>query len=95
MADPAFANNPWAAEHWNLTQQGAYIKKYGLEVAKTKAKQAGTTVGASKPVQPQRFAPLPRSSNYTVIVQRKGSNVVAGGGGIVGAGSSGDGPPGG
>lgn len=93
MADPAFVNNPWSAEHWNLTKQGEYVKKYGLEVAKTKAKQAGTTLTAGRPVQPQRFAPLPRGSNYTVIVQRKGNIVNVSGGGLVGAGSSGDGPP--
>lgn len=41
MSDPAFAENPWSDEHWNLTRQGQYVAKYGEEIAKTKAKQAG------------------------------------------------------
>jgi hypothetical protein len=49
MADEAFANNPWSAEFWSLTRQGAYVKKYGVEVAKTKARQAGAKLGDLKP----------------------------------------------
>jgi hypothetical protein len=96
MSDPAFADNPWSAEHWNLTRQGQYIKKYGMEVAKTKARQAGATIGGPRPNvvgATGQFMPLPRNRNFTVIIQRKGSNVTAGGGGLVGAGSSGSGAP--
>jgi hypothetical protein len=76
MADEAFAENPWSAEHFNLTRQGDYIKKYGLEVAKTKAKQAGAKLG--------QFAVVPTAkANFTVIVQRRnlggnGSGVATG-----------------
>lgn len=94
MADAAFADNPWSAEHWNLTRQGQYITKYGLEVAKTKAKQAGARIGGPKPaaaVGP--FMPLPRNRNFTVIVQHKGLAAPVGGGGLIGAGSSGSGAP--
>jgi hypothetical protein len=93
MADETFAENPWSAEFWNLTRQGQYIQKYGVEVAKTKAKQAGAKFGDLKPrahVGP--FAPIPQS-NFTVIVQRKGLPAPVGGGGLVGAGSSGNGAP--
>lgn len=75
--------NPWLPENWNLTAQGAYIREYGLEVAKGKAKKAGTKIGAPAP----RLIP---ENKTIVIVQRRN---IGGGGGIVGAGSSGDGPP--
>lgn len=86
--------NPWSAEFWNLTRQGEYVRKYGVEVAKTKARQAGAKLGDLRPVVPHfgPYAPLPRS-NYTVIVQRKGIAAPVGGGGLVGAGSSGNGVP--
>jgi len=93
MADEAFAENPWSAEFWNLTRQGQYIQKYGIEVAKTKAKQAGARFGDLQPragVGP--FTPIPKS-NFTVIVQHKGIAAPVGGGGLVGAGSSGSGNP--
>lgn len=44
-------NNPWSAEHWNLTQQGAVVNGQGREVADRMAKAAGTTVGGLKPVK--------------------------------------------
>lgn len=87
MADQAFAENPWSAEFWNLTRQGAYIKQYGLEVAKTKAKQAGAKIGDLAP----RITP--DNGRYTVIIQHKGLVAPVGGGGLVGAGSSGTGKP--
>lgn len=87
MADQTFDENPWSAEFWNLTRQGAYIKKYGLEVAKTKAKQAKAKIGDLEP----RVAPY--NGRYTVIVQHKGLTAPVGGGGLVGAGSSGTGKP--
>lgn len=90
MSDQTFDENPWSAEFWNLTRQGAYIRKHGLEVAKTKAKRAGTTLGA----------PMPRAERpkLIVLVQRRdvsgsGGGGGGGGGGLVGAGSSGNGPP--
>ncbi len=94
MADEAFAENPWSAEFWNLTQQGVYIKKHGEQVARTKAKQAGAKFGDLRPRAAQfgQFAGLPKS-NFTVIVQRKGITAPVGGGGLVGAGSSGSGEP--
>ena len=85
MADETFADNPWSLEHWSLTRQGAYIKKYGVEVAKTKARQAGAKLGDLKPRALFGQPPL------TVLVQRR--NIIGGGGSLVGAGSSGEGPP--
>jgi len=64
MADETFAENPWSAEFWNLTRQGQYIKKYGVAVAKTKAKQAGAKLGDLKP----RLYP---AQPLTILVQRR------------------------
>jgi len=88
MADPAFRNNPWSAEFWNLTAQGAYVKKYGVDLAKTKAREAGVTFGAAHP-RVSAYSPLPRDRNFTVIVQRR--NV--GQQGPIPQGYTGDGPP--
>jgi len=83
----AFEENPWSDEFWNLTQQGAYIKQFGVEVAKTKARQAGTKLYAAR-----KTAPKPE---LRVLVQRR--NLVVGGGTVGGlpadALTSGDGPP--
>lgn len=83
MAD---VQNPWSEDFWNLTEQGRYIQKFGIEVAKTKARQAGTKLGAprKRPLVPE---PL------RVLVQRREpviQNISIGNGG---EGSSGDGPP--
>lgn len=93
MADPAFRDNPWSAEHWNLTRQGAYVLKYGEDMARKKARDAGSKFGATRPGKVGPFMPLPTGRNFTVIVQHKGAGVSVGGGGLIGAGSSGDGAP--
>lgn len=49
----AGGENPWTAEHWNLTKQGAYLKENGVTKAEQMAKAAGTTIGGSKP-QPKK-----------------------------------------
>lgn len=89
MTDHSFDENPWSHEFWNLTRQGEYIRKYGLEVAKTKAKSAGTKFGAPAP---RGGFPHHHQRPLQVIVQRR-TIVQGGGGGVIGAGSSGDGPP--
>lgn len=43
-----FGNNPWSAEHWNLTEQGNVLKTDRAR-AEQMAKAAGTTVGGRKP----------------------------------------------
>lgn len=45
-----FSNNPFSAEHWNLTAQGAVIKSQGREAANRMAQAAGTTVGGPRPL---------------------------------------------
>lgn len=45
-----FSENPWSAEHWNMTKQGEVIRKDGTEVANRMAKAAGTFVGGGKPL---------------------------------------------
>lgn len=76
MADPKFADNPWSQEHWNLTAQGAYVKKYGVEYAAKKAKAAGAQFGN---YAPNAMMPVPRN-NFTVIVQRRETIINQGGG---------------
>lgn len=67
MADPAFIENPWSAQFWNLTRQGEYVKKYGVDRARRKAKEAGSIFGATKP--PAAVAAV--INKHTVIVQRR------------------------
>lgn len=87
MSDPKFSENPWSPQSWNLTRQGAYITAYGVDVAKTKARQAGTRLGA--PVVRAIVKPP-----LQVIVQRRDIGGSGGGGGSGGSGgSSGNGPP--
>lgn len=52
---PSVPDNPFSAEHWNLTNQGQLIKTLGLEKAQQLAKLAGTTVGGQKP-EPKKAA---------------------------------------
>ena len=42
-------NNPFSAEHWNMTEQGRILNTEGREVADRLARAAGTTVGGAKP----------------------------------------------
>lgn len=44
-----FGQNPWSAEHWNLTAQGAYAKQHGQEKAEKAAAAAGSKIGATSP----------------------------------------------
>lgn len=44
----SFANNPWSAEHWNMTDQGRMINQ-DRQKAEQMAKAAGTTIGGPKP----------------------------------------------
>lgn len=45
----AGGTNPWSADGWNMTRQGAYLKEHGKEKAEQMAKAAGTTLGGMKP----------------------------------------------
>jgi hypothetical protein len=42
--------NPWSAADWNLTAQGQYIKRYGVEAGARLARSVGSSLGALKPV---------------------------------------------
>lgn len=46
---PAGKDNPWSAENWNITKQGALVKVMGVDGAARMAKAAGSFVGATKP----------------------------------------------
>lgn len=43
------AKNPWSKEHWNLTEQGNYIRTNGMEKAAQMAELAGSKIGATAP----------------------------------------------
>lgn len=45
-------DNPWEPEFWNVTAQGAYVTKHGMEKAKTAASEAGSYIGATAPSPP-------------------------------------------
>jgi outer membrane receptor for ferric coprogen and ferric-rhodotorulic acid len=42
--------NPWKADEWNLTEQGRYIKRYGVDAGARLAQSVGSSLGAPKPV---------------------------------------------
>ena len=42
-------DNPWSANGWSLTQQGQYVKEYGMAKAQEAAKAAGTRIGGTRP----------------------------------------------
>lgn len=43
------ANNPFSKEHWNITEQGRYVREHGEDKAMAAAKAAGTHLGATAP----------------------------------------------
>lgn len=45
----AAGENPWSAEHWNMTKQGQILSTKGRTEADRLAKLAGTTVGGPRP----------------------------------------------
>jgi hypothetical protein len=86
MATPN--SNPWTYENWNLTEQGRFFVAFGLVKCEQLAAAAGTTVGGPKPKPAHEVKVIERHW----IIQKK--QVGGGsGGGLVGAGSSGSGPP--
>lgn len=60
------ADNPWDADHWNLTAQGAFIQAHGLEMAEVFAKAADTSVGALRPKLRRDLQVLVQRRNITV-----------------------------
>lgn len=71
--------NPWLATEFNVTRQGEFFRKYGAARAGQYAELARVANERDRP----------RVEARTFILTRK----IGGGGGLVGAGSSGDGPP--
>lgn len=41
--------NPFTKKNWNMTEQGALLKKYGTEKTEQLAKAVGSAIGATKP----------------------------------------------
>lgn len=46
--------NPWNVADWNMTEQAAYIRAFGVTRAEARARDAGTTLGAP------RIQPIPK-----------------------------------
>jgi hypothetical protein len=46
---PGGGANPWTADGWNMTKQGAYLREHGSEKASAMAKAAGTALGGGRP----------------------------------------------
>lgn len=78
--------NPWTRELWNITLQGAFLRKHGKAQAEQYARAAGVELGATKPA-PE--APPPKIERRSYIFQKR-IDVS----GADGRGYSGDGPPG-
>lgn len=74
--------NPWLAAEFNVTRQGEFLKRYGAR----RAEQFKSLAQAAN-------ALAPKTQYRTTIIVRKIGNTSGGGGGLIGAGSSGDGPP--
>lgn len=79
--------NPWSADEWNLTVQGQFVAFYGEERAKVFRRAAGVKLGATKP------AVVVVKDTRTFIYTKRLVTADGTGQGIIGAGSSGDGPP--
>lgn len=48
---PKGGENPWGADHWNVTKQGEYLRQHGRAAADRMAKAAGSHVGATRPAK--------------------------------------------
>jgi hypothetical protein len=44
-----FANNPWSADHWNMTEQNRLYNTLGAEKAKQLAESVGSFIGSARP----------------------------------------------
>lgn len=77
--------NPWRFDQWNITLQGRFVSRYGVEKAAEFAKLAGSKIGNTKPTIPGE---LVRTiiDNRTFIINRRGESGGA-------QGTSGDGVP--
>jgi hypothetical protein len=49
--------NPWAKEFWNLTAQGRFLQKHGLEAARAAATEAGLDPDKQPGLKEQKLTP--------------------------------------
>lgn len=49
-------SNPWSEIGWNVTEQGMYARKHGLDKAAEQAARAGSKIGATRPT------PMPKAA---------------------------------
>ncbi len=49
-------NNPWSEIGWNVTEQGMYARKHGMDKAAEQAARAGSKIGATRPT------PMPKAA---------------------------------
>lgn len=45
------SGNPWSEAHWNVTEQGRFLREKGREKAEQMAKAAGSQLGATRPAK--------------------------------------------
>lgn len=83
--------NPWRAEQWNITVQGAFVQRYGVAKANEFAKAAGVKVGDLRPHDPNKPIRVVEVRNF--LIGRRGTNSDSSSASIIGAGTSGNGPP--
>lgn len=86
--DKSLYGNPWRPEQWNITTQGAFVVRYGVAKANEFAKAAGVNVGDLRPHDPNKPTRVVEVRNF--LLGRRGGTSNSS---IIGAGSSGDGPP--
>lgn len=71
---PPDPTNPWSAAGWSVTAQMAYIRQHGLARAEARARDAGTTVTATRP--PLAAAALVRPGSNAIYRVKDGSAYV-------------------
>lgn len=84
--------NPWLQSEWNLTKQGEFLLRYGSARAEEFATAAGTSLGG---IQKKPIGENTVIRNFILIkrIGATGGSGGGGGGGVIGAGTSGSGPP--
>src|ERR1700730_14691831 len=79
---PQGTRNPGSDDTWNISQQGVFVRQFGIDIAREWAASAGTTVGGLRP-QPRKPKAGPAGA--------RGPKGVPGEPGATGSGGSGGG----
>lgn len=81
--------NPWRFGQWNITTQGKFVARYGVDKATEFANLAGSKIGNTKPTIPGELTRV-INDNRTFIINRRGSTSEIGGKGYTGIGPPGE-----